>query len=120
MKQTLFHLSLYTTLLYQPVHVSCNLLVGDLGINLRVGNGRMSHHLCNTLYRNTCLQSQRAETMPTNVVAQRSANATRQAHGFKMDKQFALAHCIGEYLVIPLALFDVKRKYLLRYRMQWD
>ena len=70
--------------IYQPVHIHCNLLVSDLGVDLRAGNGRMSHHLGDALHRNTCLQSQRAETVATDVVAQRSTNATRQAHGFEM------------------------------------
>lgn len=52
------------SLLLKPLHISCNLLVNDLGIDLRGGgNGGMSHHLGNILYRNTCLQSQRAETV---------------------------------------------------------
>lgn len=75
----------------------------DLGIDLRAGNGRMSHHLGNSLYRNTCLQSQRAETMATDVIAQRSTNATRQAYGFKVGKQLSFAHRIGKYLVISFA-----------------
>ena len=58
-KKSLFHTNgassfLYqstTSLLHQPVHIPCNLLVSDLGVDLRAGNGRMSHHLSDALYR---------------------------------------------------------------------
>ena len=80
------YLDYLLSLLHQPVHIPCNLLVGDLGVDLRAGNGRMSHHLGDALYRNACLQGQRTETMSSNVVAQRSTNSTRQAHGFEMGK----------------------------------
>ena len=77
-----------------------------------------AHHLCNTLYRNTSLQSQCTEAMPCDMVGQRSANATRQAHGFERGYQFAFAYRIGKYLVIPFAfLVCVKGEYLLRYRV---
>ena len=72
--------------------------------------GRVSHHLGDALYQNACLQGLRAERMPSNMVAQRSTNTTRQAHDFEIGKQPALAHRIGEYLVILFAiLLCVKR-----------
>lgn len=60
MKQALY-LGYLLILLHQSFHIPCNLLVSDLGVDFRAGNGRMSHHLCDALYRNTCLQCQRAE-----------------------------------------------------------
>ena len=106
-------------MLHQPVHILGNLFVGDLGVDLCTGNGRMSHHLGNTFYRDACLQSQRSEAMSSNVPSQRSTNATRQAHCFEVGGEFAFAHCIGEYLVVSFAfLLCVERKYLFRYRMQ--
>ena len=76
----------------------------------------MSHHLGDALYRNTCLQGQRAEAMPGDMVGQRSTNAARQTYGFKAGNQFAFAYRIGKHLVVPLALLlCVKGKYLLRY-----
>ncbi len=45
----------------------------------------MPHHLGNTFYRNTCLQSQRAERIPADMVAQRSMNATSQVHSFVLS-----------------------------------
>ena len=42
-------------LLHHPIHIPCNLLVGDLGIDLRAGNRRMPHHLSNALDRHTSL-----------------------------------------------------------------
>ncbi len=42
-------------LLHQPLHIPCNLLVGDLGIDLRAGNRRMLHHLSDALDRHTSL-----------------------------------------------------------------
>lgn len=105
-------------MLYQSVHVLCNLLVCDLSVDLRAGNGGVSHHFGDALNRYTSLQSQRAEAMSANMVGQRSANATRQTYGFKAGNKFAFAYRIGEYLVIPLAfLLCVKGKYLLRYRV---
>ena len=113
------YLDYLLSLLHQSVHIFCNLLVSDLGIDLRAGNGRMPHHLSDALYRNASLQGQRAEAVSCHVVGQRSTNATRQAYYFKAGNQFALAHRIGEYLVILFAiLLRVERKYLLRYRMQ--
>ena len=70
-------------LFHQPLHIPCNLLVGDLGVDLRAGNGRMSHHLGDAFYRNTCLQSQRTEAVAADMVGQRSTNATRQTYGFE-------------------------------------
>lgn len=58
----------------------------DLGVDLRAGNGRVPHHLGNALYRNTSLQSLRAETVATDVVIQRSTNGARQAHYSEMSK----------------------------------
>ena len=42
----------FSHFLHQPAHIPCNLLVCDLSVDLCAGNGRMSHHLCNTLYQN--------------------------------------------------------------------
>ena len=86
MEQSRLNLSLHNSLLYQLVHIPCNLLVGDLSIDLRAGNGRMPHHLSDALYRNTCLQSQRTEAMSSDMPSQRSTNATCQAHGFEMNE----------------------------------
>ena len=41
-----------TAVFCQSVHILCNLLVGDLGIDLRAGNRRMPHHLSDALDRN--------------------------------------------------------------------
>lgn len=64
-------------MLHQLLHIPCNLLVGDLGVDLRAGNGGVSHHLGDALYRNTSLQSQRAERMSADMEGERSTNATR-------------------------------------------
>ena len=85
MKQALY-LGYLLILLHQSFHIPCNLLIGDLSIDLRAGNGRMPHHLGDAFYRNTSLQSQCAEAMPPNVVAQRSTNATRQTYGFEVSR----------------------------------
>lgn len=71
--------------LHQPIHIPCNLLVSDLGIDLRAGNRRMPHHLGYALNWNTCLQGQHAEAVATDIVGQRSTNATRQTHGFSIQ-----------------------------------
>ena len=42
-------------LFHQPLHILCNLLVGDLGIDLCAGNRRMPHHLSDALDRHTSL-----------------------------------------------------------------
>lgn len=42
------------------------------------------HHLGDALHRDTSLQSQRAETVASRMVAQRSTNATSQAYGFEV------------------------------------
>lgn len=87
MRPRLFHSLFFVSLgLHQFLHIPCNLAIRDLSIDLCAGDGGVSHHLGNALYRNTCLQGQRAEAVATDVVAQRNTNATRQAHGFKMGK----------------------------------
>ena len=45
----------FQCLLHHPLHIPCNLLVGDLGIDLCAGNRRMPHHLSDALDRNSRL-----------------------------------------------------------------
>lgn len=54
-----FIYSYYRTLHCQLIHILCNLLVVELSVDLRAGNGRMPHHLGNALHRDASLQSQR-------------------------------------------------------------
>ncbi len=56
MGQVLFYLrgQLYASSLCQPLHTPCNLLVRDLNIDLRAGDGGVSHHLGDAFHRNTC------------------------------------------------------------------
>lgn len=61
-----FHLTLSPSAYPYP----CNLLVSDLGIDLRAGNRRMPHHLGYALNWNTCLQGQHAEAVATDIVGQ--------------------------------------------------
>lgn len=68
-KSLIFLFSFAFQLLDQLIHIHCNLLVGDLGIDLRAGNGGVSHHLGNALHRNTSLQSQRTEAMAGKVLS---------------------------------------------------
>ena len=51
----LFSFSFFSVSLHQPLHILCNLLVGDLGVDLRAGNRRMPHHLSDALDRHTGL-----------------------------------------------------------------
>ena len=45
----------FSVSLHHPLHIPCNLLVSDLGVDLRAGNRRMPHHLSNALNRHTSL-----------------------------------------------------------------
>ena len=83
-KSSFLYSSYLLSLLHHPLHISCNLLVSDLGVDLRAGNRRMPHHLGDALYRNACLQSQRIEAMSSDMPSQRSANATSPTNGFEM------------------------------------
>lgn len=107
------------SLLYQSPHILCDLLVCDLGVDLRAGDRGVSHHLGDTLHRNTSFQGQCAKAMSCDMPSQRSADATRQTYGFEVGNKLVFGHRVGKYCVITaVSFFQVEFKYLFRYRMQ--
>lgn len=102
------------------VSTSPYLLISDLGIDLRVGNGGMSHHLSDALNWHSCFQCQRTEAMPCKVPSLRRANTTSQAHSFEVrevcEKHFSSAHTIQDYRnkgIIPYTQIAGKILYRL-------
>ena len=98
-----FHLTLSPSAYPYP----CNLLVSDLGIDLRAGNRRMPHHLGYALNWNTCLQSQHAEAVATDIVGQEHECHTPNPRLFPFSLLSRAFHNLIPFpLIAPALLFS--------------
>ena len=100
----------------QPVHIFWNLLLRNPRIDLRAGDGGVSHHLGNALRTNPLGNQERSEAVPGLMIGQILFSSDNNAQFVYLKPHHIPAWQRKGWLCVIGRIVQIK--YLLRYRMQ--